>query len=125
MADIMFKVGNTDYSQNVVAENYVVRSYDQYNSWIDANGKEHRSVFRTQISGTFVMYFPNIADFNTFCASLRANKNNDTSVRCTVFDNEANTAVTGDYFVEFAPTRYADDKWDDRVEKIKITIKER
>lgn len=125
MAEIMFKVGNTDYSQNVVAENYVVRSYDQYTAWTDANGTEHRSVYRTQISGTFMMYFPDINAFNTFCADLRANKNNDTSVLCTIFDNATNANVAGNFFIEFAPTRYADDKWDDRVEKIKITIKER
>ena len=121
----MFKVGATDYSQNVVAEKYSVRSYDQFDAWTDANGKEHRSVYRTQISGSFTMYFPSIDDFNTFCAAVRANKNNDTSIHCTVFDTEANQTVTGDFFVDFSPTRYADAKWEDRVEQVKITIKER
>lgn len=125
MAEVMFKVGGTDYSQNVIAENYIVRSYDQFDAWTDANGREHRSVYRTQISGSFQMYFPTIEDFNSFCEDIRANKNNDTSVRCSVFDSEANQTETGDFFVDFAPTRYADAKWDDRVASIKITIKER
>lgn len=125
MAEIMFKVGNTDYSQNVIAENYSVKSHDLYDSWTDANGREHRSVYRTQVSGSFNMYFPNIEDYNTFCSTLRANKNNDTSIRCTVFDNESDNTFTSDFFVDFNPTRYADNKWDDRVDTVKITIKER
>lgn len=125
MPNIMFKVGNTDYSSNVVAEQYAVRSVPQYTAWTDANGKEHRSVYREQISGSFSMFFPTITDFNSFCAYLDTQVANDTSYPCQVWVNNKNASVSGDYFIDFDASRYADSKWADQVGKIKITIKER
>ena len=125
MGNIMFKVASTDYSANVVAEQYQVRSVPQYTAWTDANGKEHRSVFREQISGSFSLYFPSIADFDAFCAYLDAHVQNDTSYPCQVWVNNKNASVMGDYFLDFDASRFVDGKWADQVSKIKITIKER
>lgn len=126
MADnIMFKIDDTDYSTHVVAENYAVRNIPQYKSWIDANGNEHRSVYRKQISGSFNMYFATIEEFDIFCALLDSVQKNDTSYPCTVWINNENTAITADYFIDFDATRYRNVRWADQIEMLKISIKER
>ena len=123
--NIMFKVNNTDMSANVIAKDYAVRNVPQYTAWTDANGREHRSVFRDQVSGTFSMYFPDISDFDDFCALLDANIANDTSYPCTVWVNNLNDNITSDFFIDFDASRYRDAKWVDMVGEIKISIKER
>ena len=126
MADnIMFKVNTTDYSAHVIAKGYAVRSVPQYKAWTDANGREHRSVYRDQVSGSFSLYFKEISEFDTFCALLESTKNNDTSNPCTVGVNNLNGNVTSDFFVEFDAYRYRDAKWVDMVGELKVTIKER
>ena len=125
MAEIMLKIGNNDYTENVAAESYAVRSVKQYDGWTDANGNEHRSVFRSQISGTIQMYFPTIGDYDTFCNDLETNEHNDTSVTATVWVNNLNSNVTADFFFDMDATRYIDGAWLDQVGKVKVTIKER
>ena len=125
MATVMLKVGNEDYTAKVAAESYAVRSVKQYDGWTDANGNEHRSVFREQISGSIQMYFPSIDDFDSFCSDLASNEHNDTSVTATVWVNNLNRNVTSDFFFDMDPARYIDGAWLDQVGKVKITIKER
>lgn len=126
MADnIMFKIGNTDLSSKVVSEGYAVQSEPQYKAWTDANGSEHRSVYRQQISGTFTMYFPEIADFDAFNALIEAHIENDTSVQCMLWVNNRNASVLSNYFIECDASRYRDAKWADMVGKVKVSIKER
>ena len=123
--NIMFKIGETDLSNKVIAEGYTVGSEAQYTAWTDANGREHRSVFRHQISGTFTMYFPEIEDFDAFCLLVEANRANDTSLPCTLWVNNLNGTRTSDFYIDFDATRYRDAKWADMVGKVKISIKER
>ena len=125
MPNIMFKIGNTDLSDKVISEGYTVHNVPQYTAWEDANGHEHRSVYRERISGNFTMYFPDIDDFDTFCLLYENAKANDTSVRCTVWVNNLNGNRTSDFYIDFDATRYRDAKWVDMVGKVKITIKER
>lgn len=125
MAEIMFKVGNTDYSQNVVAEDYNVQTDDVGKTWTDANGRIHCSVYRTQTAGTFTMFFPDIESFNAFCTQVKSVKQNDTTIPCSVFDNVNNALVTSDFFLTYTPSRYRSATWDDKVKAFKMTIKER
>ena len=125
MAQVMFKIGNTDYTDKVVSDSFTVRSVKQYTGWTDANGNEHRSVYRTQISGSFSLYFPEISDYDDFCTDLENSEHNDTSVTATVWVNNLNSAVTADFFLDLNPARYIDAKWADMVGKVSISIKER
>ncbi len=125
MSNIMFKVGNTDFSDKVIGEKYEVKSEPQFKAWTDANGNEHRSVFRTQISGSFSMLFETIDLYKSFCQVLAANQQNDTSYLCTVFDNMTDTEVGSYFFIEYTPSRYINDMWNDAVGIVKISIKER
>lgn len=130
MADtkIMFKVGAVDYSNKVI-DGYAVQSNPEYTAWNDANGREHRSVIRERVSGSFTLFFKTISDYDSFCLNLRNTMKNDTSNPCVVWDNYKNQEVTSDFFISHTPSRSrgdgAGDEWGDMMGKVKVTIKER
>ncbi len=122
--NIMFKVGNTDFSDHTI-QDYKVQNEPQYKAWTDANGHEHRSVYRYQASGSLTIFFETVEQYQTFCATLAANQENDTSYHCTVFDNMTDTEITSYFFINFTPVRYRGADWSDRIGLIQVTIKER
>lgn len=123
--NIMFKIKDNDYSTRVIGESYAVRTVKQYDGWTDANGREHRSVYRERIEGTFTMQFADITEYDAFCAYVEANCDYDSSLPCTVWVNNQNASCQGHFFVDYNAVRFIDPKGDDMVERIKITITER
>jgi hypothetical protein len=121
---IMFKIGLTDYSNHVVGENYSVQSNDEYETWTDANGKEHRSAYRQRISGTFELYFTDEAEYLTFQSVLEANKRTDLTYPITIYDSRTGNEEDIFAFVTYNITLYRNPAFVDRVEQIKVTIKE-
>ena len=121
---IMFKIGLTDCSNHVVGENYSVQSNDEFETWTDANGKEHRSAYRQRISGTFEMYFENEADYLTFEGILSTNKRSDLTYPLRIYDSRTGNEEDIFAFVDYNTTLYRDPAFVDRVERIKVTIKE-
>ncbi len=121
---IMFKIGLTDYSNHVVGENYSVQSNDEYETWTDANGKEHRSAYRQRISGTFELYFTDEAEYLTFQSVLETNKRADLTYPITIYDSRTGNEEDIFAFVNYNTTLYRNPAFVDRVEQIKVTIKE-
>lgn len=119
----MFKIGNNGYP--VSGKDYQVMRTEQFDGWTDANGREHRSVYRTQMSGSFVMVFETVEQYNAFVADIEANKSSDTSVRCSLFDNYSGQMVVSDYFLTFTPSRQIGGGWEDHIGKLKVSVKER
>lgn len=126
MADtkIMFAINGTDYSHRVVGTGYAVQKNDEYNVWTDANGKEHRSAYRTRIEGKFTMLFLDVSEYNTFEGVLLLNKNADLTYPITVYDNKTATSVNITAFIDFTPSRYRMPNWTDNMEQIEVTIRE-
>lgn len=122
----MFKVGNTDYSNHVIAGAYAVEQKDVAVSWTDANHIEHRDVVRKKIEGSFDVYFKNMAEWDAFLNVLEANKT-DGYYNITVVCNNLPSATaekTINAFVEFAPKRNRNDFWADFMERFTISIEE-
>ena len=126
MPNIMFKVGNTDYSSHVIdnSNGYKVQSDPIYTEWEDANGRTHRSVYRMKTSGSFTLFFKTIEEYELFCIDLKNHRKNDFSYPCVVYDNNENVEVQGDFFVSYTPVRHRADDWSDYVAAISVTIKE-
>lgn len=125
--NIMFKVGNTDYSANVIDDNngYKVQTDPVFTEWEDANGRIHRSVYRYRTAGQFTLFFKTINNYESFCTTMAAAQNNDTSYPCVVYDNNSNSHVSGDFFITFTPIRHrTDDLQSDYMAAIQVTIKE-
>lgn len=121
---VMFKINTTDYSQRVVGSGYEVQSNDEYETWTDANGKEHRSAYRTRISGKFSMLFKDMSEYTTFATLLAAQKRTDLTYPVTVYDNKTGTETTINAFLDYTLSQYRGPGFDDRMEQIEITIKE-
>lgn len=121
---IMFKVGLTDCSRYVVGENYEVQSNDEYETWTDANGKEHRSAYRTRISGEFEMFFPTMADYTAFATLLSTSKKSDLTYAVTIYDNKTGIETDTDVFLDYNLVQYRGPAFNDRMERVKITVKE-
>lgn len=121
---IMFKIGLTDYSKNVVGENYSVQSNDEYETWTDANGKEHRSAYRQRISGTFEMYFPTMADYTNFASLLATSKHSDLTYSVTIYDNKTGIETNANVFLDYNLVQYRDSGFRDRMERVKVTVRE-
>lgn len=124
MLNVMFQVGEEDYSGRVVAENYKISSKPEYELWTDANGHEHRSRYRTRVSGTLEMRFLNIGEYRDFIELLAQEQASDLTYPLIVYDNlkEESVDITG--FIDFDPTRYRDPAFNDMIERIEITIRE-
>lgn len=124
MNTIMFQVGNNDYSNRVVAEGYEVQKDDLYDSWTDANGKDHHSAYRTRISGKFTLKFLNIGEYEGFITALMAWKNDDLTYPVKIFDNYSGQTVDINAFIKFTASRYRMPNWDDNVKPISVEIME-
>lgn len=124
MSNIMFAINGTDYSHRVVGVGYEVQKNDEYNSWTDANGKEHHSAYRTRISGKFQMKFLSIDEYQTFISTLNLAKNSDLTYPIQIWDNKSGSSVSITAFIDFTPSRYRAPNWDDMMEQIEVTIRE-
>lgn len=124
MSNIMFAINGTDYSHRVVGVGYEVQKNDEYNSWTDANGKEHHSAYRARISGKFQMKFLSMDEYQTFISILNLAKNSDLTYPIQVWDNKSGSSVSITAFIDFTPTRYRAPNWDDMMEQIEVTIRE-
>lgn len=121
---VMFKINTTDYSTRVVGAGYEVQSDDEYETWTDANGKEHRSAYRTRISGKFSMLFPTMAEFTAFQAVMDTNKNADLTYPVTVYDNKTGIETSILAFINYTLTQYRGPAFDDRMEQVEVSIRE-
>lgn len=126
MADnkTMFSINGTDYSNRVVGADYEVQTNDEYNTWIDGNGREHRSAYRPRISGKFKMLFLSIEEYEAFIETLELNKKADLSYEIEIYDNKKCSTQEITAFIDFTPTRYRAPNWADMMEQIEVTIKE-
>ena len=125
--NIMFKVGDTDYSGNVIdsSNGYKVQSDPVYTEWEDANGRIHRSVYRWRRAGQFTLFFKTIQNYEAFCLVMEHAQKADSSYPCVVCYNSKNREVSGDFFVDYDPVRHrTDDLQSDYMAAIAVTIKE-
>lgn len=125
MPNIMFKIGTYDYSDRVVGDAYSVQKNKVYTTWEDANGTEHRSVYRTCVEGSFSMLFKNIDEYKLLRTRINALEQNDGSVRATLFDNYSDQEVISDYFIEMTVGRSLNGMWQDDVGIVSVSVKER
>lgn len=124
MLNTMFMIGTTNYSHRVVAENYKIGSVPEYELWTDANGKEHRSKYRSRVQGTLEMRFLSINEYQDFVAVLDSAIQSDLTYSITVYDNREEEEKEITAFIDYEATRYRDPAWADMVERITVTIRE-
>lgn len=126
---MIFQIGSQasgDYSNRVIAGTYNVNNNPVYESWIDANGTEHRAKIRDRVSGSFNMFFRDLTEYNAFVSLIASSKLNDESVLCTVaVNNRTPGQYIGYFFMDFKPVRNIKGDWNDFMEQFTVNITER
>lgn len=97
----VFKIGNNDYTNNIINGTYDVSNEDVYEEWTDANLQEHRLSVRTRITGSFDMYFRTEAAYEAFLNDLSANKQDGGYWECSLLCNDTNAVQEAELFIKF------------------------
>lgn len=120
----VFKIGNTDFSSHVIAGTYNINSYDLYSERQTGSKKIRRKFLRTQIMGSFDVFFRTMAEYTAFLNKYNSAKSTELTVNCTVTPNNTNIETVVSAFLSFTPTRNRDGQWHDYMEPFTIELTE-
>lgn len=122
----IFKVGNIDYSNRVIAGSYNVQTKPVYTSWNDADGVEHRVALRqARTEGSFDMFFKTMTEYNAFASQVATVQLPNLTVPCTVKSNTTDEDIVSYFYVDFSPVRNRKGNWDDYMERFTVSVKEK
>ena len=124
---MIFKVGTTDFTNNVVIGSYEVNKTPVYDEWVDIGGKIHRIKIRDKIQGSFEVFFKTMTAYSTFKTAID-NNTSSTNLATTVSVkvNNTNTDATGiSAYLDFLPVRDVNGTRNDFLKVIQINLEER
>ncbi len=121
---LVFEINGVDMSSNVIAENYKVNQADVYDSYIDANGHEHRNIYRTKVSGTFDMRFRSLNSYMNFLKHLSNSKTVNGYFPCKIAVNNTGEIVERYLYISFNTTRQRNSFRRDDYGVINISVEE-
>ena len=123
---MVFKIGNTDYSDKVLMDTYNVNRLPMYTEWEDAWGTKHRSVYRQKIQGSFDMLISKMTDYTAFLNDINRNYQAGNYISCKVAVNNLNYEnVNADLFIDFTPVRTMNSNYTKGYMSFTVTIEER
>lgn len=105
---VFFKIGSTDLTDYVDIQNYDINREDEYESWTDANGYEHREVIRKRVSGSIALGFKTAASFASFNALMTSARQTGGYYAVTLYVNNTGATVTTNAFLDLS----SEAKWD-------------
>ncbi|MBP3753597.1 MAG: hypothetical protein J6I66_01925 [Lachnospiraceae bacterium] len=120
----MFIIGETDYSDHVIAGSYKVNNVPVTEDWTDAAGVIHRQKIRDKIIGTFDMWFRTKNEYNLFLECISQNRQPNLTCSVTVEVNNAGDSYTGDFFINHETVRNRDGAWKDYMEVFTVNIEQ-
>ena len=121
----LFKIGNTDITQHIVAPTYKVNSQPSYFEWTDANHRKHRDIRRFVIKGTFTLKFMIHEDYYNFITLLNDNTGTDGATTVSVFSNNLNKVTNTNVFITIDPQNTLPFYGNRSYEGFEVTIEER
>lgn len=122
---VMFKIGNTDLSNRVVAEGYSISNNAQYVVRTDANHVDHKKLIRSRYEGRFTLMFKTLAEYTAFETLLETVKQNDGSYIVTVCDNKTDTTASIYAFLDYTAERRKNGANQDIIDPFEVTLTER
>lgn len=84
---VFFKIGNTDFTEAINAQDFEVNNEEVYTSWTDINGNEHRDHVRKRISGRFVLGYASASDFAAAVSTITTAIATNGYTSCQVYAN--------------------------------------
>lgn len=122
--DTVFVINNVDFSNHVLAGTYDIGDVPIYTEWTDANGRDHREVFRKRTQGSFDMSFRTVTEFEEFNQAYKAVRKDSGLTRVSLMNNSTNLVERKDVYLEFSPIRNRRDDWEDYYEQFTVDVKE-
>lgn len=122
----IFKIGEVDFSEHLIAGAYSINSVEKVYAWTDGDGRTHKRTLRSQLTGTVDLFFKTMDEYMAFIEAIDASKaeNRANYVTATLTDNMTNQDKPGLYYLTFAPVRNRDVNWRDCIERFTVTVEE-
>jgi hypothetical protein len=123
----LLTIGIHDYTENIKMPTYKVNEIDVYNEWTDANGRNHRDIYRTSIEGSFTLWFDDIERYEQFLndISYGVTKTTEGYNILTVYINNKNERKTGYFYMDIQMANNVPYFGKKTHEGFEVTIKER
>lgn len=119
----LLTINSHDYTKYILAGSWEVNRQDVYKSWTDANGINHRSIYRTRVSGEFTIQFINRSVYNTFLNDLAAVKANG-YYPMTVYQNNVMSTASINAFISMEPAMEANYTTNPAFDKFTVKLEE-
>lgn len=103
---MLLTINSVDFTPYIISKSYAINKQDTYETWTDANGIVHRSIYRTRISGDFNMKFIDRTKYNAFLTALSAVKT-DGYYPVTLYVNNTLASETINAFITIHPAMSA------------------
>ena len=121
---MLFGIQFEDFTRYIVSSTYQINKQDDYESWKDANGINHRVVYRSRISGSFDMKFIDRAQYENFLLALDSVKQ-DGYYRVLVYVNNTLQMELIDAFITIDPSMAAQYRNVPEMNKFRVRVEER
>lgn len=122
--DTVFMINDIDFSMHIPAGSFKVGDVPLYTSWNDANGREHREVYRRKLQGTFDMIFKTVEDFEVFNRAYKDVRAASGLTPVLIMNNSTNSLEQKDVYLSFETIRNRYDDWTDYYERFTVDVKE-
>lgn len=122
---ILFKIGNTDYTSHINAQDFRVNNNEVFSSWTDINGSEHRDHIRKKISGRFTLGYSSLTDYATAVAALESALATNGYAACQVYAVNDGTTHSINAYLTFEGLGKYDFKNDRQWQTLEVQITER
>ena len=122
--DTVFTVNDIDFSDHVLAGTFEISDTPIYTEWTDANGRDHREVYRKRLQGSFDMYFRTVTEFEEFNQAYKTARRDSGLTTITIMNNSTNQVEQKDVYLDFSPIRNRRDDWEDYYEQFTVDVKE-
>lgn len=98
----LFMIGEDDFTPYITVPSYKINNVPVYNTWTDANYKQHRDILRYKISGSFKLLFNSETDLNRFLDDIENMEDVTTgTVPVKVYVNNLSRQEEIDAFISF------------------------
>lgn len=99
----LFMIGEDDFTNFITVPSYKVNYGPVYNTWTDANYKQHRDILRYKVQGSFKLLFDTEEDLNRFLDDVYNFEDITTgTVPIKVYVNNLSNQQEIDAFISFA-----------------------
>lgn len=122
----IFKIGNRDFTNNVIPGTYAVNLEDVAYTWQDGLMVTHKSVIRRRLVGKFDMFFKTAEEFHEFVSAIQNGTNSNNTIRVNLIaNNDPNNALLSRHvFLNYEAVRNKDASGNDYFNQLTIGVEE-